>query len=181
MESNPIKSTTTTEGGKTKKKEKRIYRASQNIRMINVFLESLLSESFPSLGVTPPYLCHSVMSNSATPWSIAHQAPLSMGFSRQEYWSGLPFPSPGDLPNPGIKPRSPTLQADALTSEPPGKPPHLPRMPSNTGIQISGPVVGEAQILIWPSSSVFLPPTPTTIKINVFSFVGALNNLLYIP
>ena len=54
----------------------------------------------------------------ATPWSIAHQAPLSMGFSGQEYWSWLPFPSPGDLPNPGIKPRSPTLQADALTSEP---------------------------------------------------------------
>ena len=58
----------------------------------------------------------------ATPWSVVHQAPLSMGFSRQEYWSGLPFPSPGDLPNPGITPRSPTLQADALTSEPPGKP-----------------------------------------------------------
>ena len=46
----------------------------------------------------------------------------SMGFSRQEYWSGLPFPSPGDLPDPGIEPRSPALQADALTSEPPGKP-----------------------------------------------------------
>ena len=45
-----------------------------------------------------------------------------MGFSRKEYWSGLPFPSPGDLPDPGIKPRSPTLEADALTSEPPGKP-----------------------------------------------------------
>ena len=44
-----------------------------------------------------------------------------MGFSRQEYWSGLPFPSPGDLPDPGIEPRSPTLQAEALTSEPPGK------------------------------------------------------------
>ena len=57
----------------------------------------------------------------ATPWTVAHQAPPSMGFSRQEYWSGLPFPSPGDLPNPGIEPRSPTLQADALTSEPPGK------------------------------------------------------------
>ena len=52
---------------------------------------------------------------------IAHQAPLSMGFSRQEYWSGLPFPPPGDLPDPGIEPRSPALQADALTSEPPGK------------------------------------------------------------
>ena len=45
-----------------------------------------------------------------------------MGFSRQEYWSGLPFPSPGDLPDPGIEPRSPALEADALTSEPPGKP-----------------------------------------------------------
>ena len=55
----------------------------------------------------------------ATQWTIAHQAPPSMGVSRQEYWSGLPFPSPGDLPDPGIKPRSPTLQADALTSEPP--------------------------------------------------------------
>ena len=57
----------------------------------------------------------------ATLWTVAHQAPLSMGFTRQEYWSGLPFPSPGDFPNPGIEPRSPTLQADALTSEPPGK------------------------------------------------------------
>ena len=58
----------------------------------------------------------------ATPWTVAHQAPPSMGFSRQEYWSGLPFPSPGDLPDPGIEPRSPSLQADALPSEPPGKP-----------------------------------------------------------
>ena len=58
----------------------------------------------------------------ATLWTVAHQAPLSMGFSRQEYWSGLPFPSPGDLPDPGIEPRSPTLRADALTFEPPGKP-----------------------------------------------------------
>ena len=57
-----------------------------------------------------------------TPWTVAYQAPPSMGFSRQEYWSGLPFPSPGDLPDPGIEARSPTLQADALTSEPPGKP-----------------------------------------------------------
>ena len=58
----------------------------------------------------------------ATPWTIAHQDPPSMGFSRQEYWSGLPFPSPGDVPDPGIEPRSPALQADTLTSEPPGKP-----------------------------------------------------------
>ena len=58
----------------------------------------------------------------ATPWTVARQAPLSMGFSRQESWSGLPFPSPGDLPDPGIEPRSAALQADALPSEPPGKP-----------------------------------------------------------
>ena len=58
----------------------------------------------------------------ATPWTVAYQAPPSMGFSRQEYWSGLPFPSPGDLPYPGIEPRSPAFQANALTSEPPGKP-----------------------------------------------------------
>ena len=55
-----------------------------------------------------------------TPWTVAHQAPLSMEFSRQEYSSGLPFPSPGDLPDPGIEPRSPALQADVLPSEPSG-------------------------------------------------------------
>ena len=53
----------------------------------------------------------------ATPWTIALEAPLSVGFSRQEYWSGLPFPSPGDLPNPGIEPASPALQADSLPTE----------------------------------------------------------------
>ena len=53
-----------------------------------------------------------VVSDSATPWTVARQVPLSMGFSRQEYWSGLPSPPPGDLPDPGIKPRSSTLQAD---------------------------------------------------------------------
>ena len=58
----------------------------------------------------------------ATPWTVAYQALQSMGFSRQEYWIGLPFPSPGDLPNPGIEPGSPALQTDALPSEPPGKP-----------------------------------------------------------
>ena len=57
----------------------------------------------------------------ATAWTVAYQAPQSMGFSRQEYCSGLPFPSPEDLPDPGMEPGSPTLQADALPSEPPGK------------------------------------------------------------
>ena len=59
---------------------------------------------------------------SETPWPVAHQAALSMGFPRQEYWNGLPFPSPGYLSNPGIKPVSPPWQADSLPSEPPGKP-----------------------------------------------------------
>ena len=53
----------------------------------------------------------------ATPWTVARQAPLSMGFSRREYWSGLPFPSPEDLPNPGIQPRSRALQANSLPTE----------------------------------------------------------------
>ena len=58
----------------------------------------------------------------AIPWTVAHQVPPSMEFSRQEYWSRLPFLSPGDLPDPGIGPGSPALQAYALPSEPPGKP-----------------------------------------------------------
>ena len=56
-----------------------------------------------------------------TSWTVAHQDPLFMGFPRQEYWSGLPFPSSGDLPSPGIEPRLPALQADCLPAEPPGK------------------------------------------------------------
>ena len=64
---------------------------------------------------------HSVMSNSLRPHELQPTRPLSMGFSRQECWHGLPFPTTGDLPNPAIKPRSPALQADTLPSEPPGK------------------------------------------------------------
>ena len=75
----------------------------------------------------------SVVSNSATPWTVSYQAPPSMGFSRQKCWSGLPFPSPGDLPNPGIEPGSPALWADALPSEPPGKsPPRGPYLSPNS-------------------------------------------------
>ena len=76
--------------------------------------------------IPPPilYCCYliSVMSDSfAIPWTVAHQAPLSMAFPRQEYQSGLPFPPPGHLPDPGIEPRSPALQADSLPTELPGK------------------------------------------------------------
>ena len=66
---------------------------------------------------------HEVMSDSfATPWMVAHQSPLSMGFSKQECWSGLPFPSPGDLPDPGIEPVPPALAGGFFTTEPCGKP-----------------------------------------------------------
>ena len=64
----------------------------------------------------------SIVSDSVIPWTVTLQAPLSMGFPRQEYWSGFPFPSPGELPDPGIKPGSPALQADSLLSEPQGIP-----------------------------------------------------------
>ena len=64
-----------------------------------------------------------------TPWAVACQAPLSIGFSKQEYWSGLPVHSPVDLPDPGLEPKSPTLQADSLLSEPPGKQHHIIPLP----------------------------------------------------
>ena len=100
----------------------------------------------------------------ATPWTVAHQAPPSMGFSRQEYWSGLPFPSPGDFPNPGIEPRSPALQADALTSEPPEF--------SFTGTtpQIGAKVIRSIQFLQIITSS----PSPTESKILFLISVSLL-------
>ena len=64
----------------------------------------------------------SVTSKSETPWTVARPAPLFMGFSSQQYWSRLPFSSPGDFPDPGIGLRSPAMQADSLLSEPPGEP-----------------------------------------------------------
>ena len=72
------------------------------------------------------------MSDSATPWTVAPQVPPSMGFSRQEYWNGLPYHSPGDLPDPGIEPGSPALQVDALPSEPPGMSYHSREVPPAT-------------------------------------------------
>ena len=90
----------------------------KNIKSVTVFIVS-------------PSICHEMMGSEVKslsrvrlfpiPWTVAYQAPPSLGFSWQEYWSGLPFPSPGDLPNPEIEPGSPVLQADALPYEPPGK------------------------------------------------------------
>ena len=66
-------------------------------------------------------LSHSLVSNSETPWAVAHQAPQSMTFSRQEYWSELPFSTPGDFPNPGIELMAPVSAGGFFTTEPPGK------------------------------------------------------------
>ena len=77
---------------------------------------------------------------SATPWTVARQAPLSMGFPRQDYWSGLPFLPPGDLPDPGIEPTSHALQADSFPSEPPGKSSYVNSTSENTEI-----------VTLWPS------------------------------
>ena len=79
----------------------------ENWKKCHIYSGCLVTKSCPTL---------------VTPWTVACQAPLSMGFSRQEYWSGLPFPSAGDLPDPGIKPRSPALQAGSLPTELQGKP-----------------------------------------------------------
>ena len=101
--------------------------ADPGIEPISPASPALQAGHLPTEPPRKPYLglCALLLSRVqlfATLWTVAYQAPLSMGFSRQEYWSGLPFPSPGDLPYPGIEPRSPALEADALTSEPPGKP-----------------------------------------------------------
>ena len=77
---------------------------------MHAFVESEVTQSCPTL---------------SDPMDCSPPGSSTMGFSRQEYWSGSPLPSPGDLPDPGIEPRSPSLQADALTSEPPGKPVYL--------------------------------------------------------
>ena len=108
------------------------------------------------------------MSNSfAAPCTIAHQAPLSLGFPRQEYWSGLPFPSPGDLPDPRIEPGSPALQADSVPSKPPGKPlgfsardSKLGGGHSNQGLHLNRPEPPRqgTRSLLHPWASPFSPP-----------------------
>ena len=90
------------------------------LKMNLLFLNSKLIYRVGKVKVKVKSLSHVQL--FVTPWPIAYQASPSMGFSRQEYWNGLPSPSPGDLPDPGIEPGSAALEADALTSEPPGKP-----------------------------------------------------------
>ena len=105
------------------------YRAAQANKCKNVIATSP-EATLDCYGIT----CSDAQLCFCNPWTIAHQAPLSMNFSEQEYWSGLPFLSPGDLPDPGIEPRSPALQACSLPTEPPGK-------PHQTGDKIKGTVI----------------------------------------
>ena len=98
----------------------------------------------------------------ATPWTGAHQAPPSIEFSRQEYWSGLPFPSPGDLPDPGIEPRSPTLWADTLPSEPPGKPCCLNILTKKLWTHLPGNEVHQCNKADSSTSSPSCPPLTLT-------------------
>ena len=93
-----------------------------SIRNLTFCLSKLFQEYQPKKSpIIFKSVSHSFVSNSMIPWTVIHQAPLSMEFSRQEYWSGLPFPSPGYLPDAGIKPGSPALQADSLPNETPWK------------------------------------------------------------
>ena len=85
-------------------------------------LEAAIAAGNQRSSIESESVSHSVASDSVTPWPVAHQAPLSMGFSRQEDWSGLPCPPPGYLPDPGIEPGSPALLADSLPTGPPRKP-----------------------------------------------------------
>ena len=108
---------------------------------------ALTGRSFTTAPPGKPCLLFSVLYTQSlscvwlfvTPWTVAHQAPLSMGILQEEYWSGLPCSPPGDLPNPGIKPRSLTLQADSLPSEPPGKPSYYPSIVFNPHKLLTGP------------------------------------------
>ena len=88
----------------------------------------------------------------AIPWTVAHQSLLSMGFSRQGYWSGLPFPPPEDLPDPGTEPASPALAAEFFTTEPPGKPQQYRQHPINTLLKkanLSGHLINEVPDVPW--------------------------------
>ena len=124
--------------------------------------------------------CYCCLDSFLTPWAVDHQAPLSMGFPKQEYWRGLPFPSPGDLSNPGIKPESPALVGRFFTPEPPGKPHgtlgehYFPESEAGVLLSVmisppspqecgSGPRQGDVYAFTFPSPS-RVNPTPTGIE-----------------
>ena len=97
----------------------------------------------------------------ATPWTMACQALLSTGFPRQEYRSRLPFPSPGDLPDPGMEPRSPAMQADSSPSEPPGKPTYFRLLKSSPSlVRVSGRAFNTSLLSPLPLSHLLSHPAP---------------------
>ena len=117
-----------------------------------------------------------------TPWMVAHQAPLSIGFLRQEYWNGLPFPFPGDLPNPWVEPGSPAQQVDSLLTELPGKESDVPQLclilcgpmdSSLLGSSIHG--VFQARILEWVAISFSKGATREALYIYVLIFKSIFN------
>ena len=105
---------------------------------------------------------HSCVCLFATPWTVAHQVPLFMEFSRQEYWSGLPFPTPGDLPDLGIEPMSPALAGGFFTAEPPGKP--QPSVTQREDLQLHLETVMASNLAIISTPTFDLKET--NIKIN---------------
>ena len=114
----------------------------------------------------------SVVSDSfVTPWTVAHQAPLSSGFPRQEYWSGLPFPFPGDLPDLGIEPVFPALAGRFCTTEPPGTP---------TSLVVIYPLTGIFYLLTTFTHS---NSPPTLVTTNMISFLPSLSkyNTMLVP
>ena len=112
-----------------------------------------------------------------TPWTVAHQTTLSMGVLRQEYWSGLPFPSPGNLPDPGIEPRSLTLRADSLPSEPPLKPTKVKwalrvEHSSNRFSVFMKQNIREFSLCLCVFSSISLPHRPPCVRTNREASLG---------
>ena len=125
-----------------------------------------------------------VVSDSATPWTVACQAPLSMEFSWQEYWIGLPFPFPGDRPNPGIKHLSPALQADSLPSESPRKSTtkrhSTPRGPSGIPLGQSQPLTSLSEEKAHQMKYIFLksPLGVRNLTLKLFIFYRSIFQLL---
>ena len=109
-----------------------------------------------------------------TPWTVAHQAPLSKGFPRQEYWSGLPFPSSGELPDPGTELTSPTLASEFFTTQPPEKPSHAnyPLYNNNTWLSQIGDTENSPS---WKNEVLFLHLLDDTLKkkmIKMFLYIN---------
>ena len=124
---------------------------------------------------------HSVVSNSVTPWTVAHQAPLSMGFSRQEYWRGLPFSPPGDLPYPGMGPSVLALQADALPLSHQRSPSKVRGQAEKHPNQEARNQTRRAVAVLWPLLVCFMAQTPVLAQTFQQRQIDFLERLLSLP